>query len=532
MKTQRTFGQLIMVAILCFYFFACSEDDPPPDGDGKLIVEDGITADEFERYQGEIGFILNTRSVAKKGYVPSKAMLMIDASSGDYSQTIDLAPISFMGQVKLPVENLDEAAVQELTSGVPVSVTLLDEDGNEIIAGQSLSSVSFLANPPPQNINAAKLEETEASAAVYLKEDTDYFIQQVQEDGTVMDKAIFGTSDSPSLNITGDENSFVGDQPLLTWNFTPVKDKPNTYKILQPSTGLPVVSFNFNFGVIDAPAVKGVLANGSAEEFTFEKVNDGVYQIRNKGKKLIRYGSLGLTYKESGEKVYFRIIAKDISWTAQSIGTTLISPILPEAQIAFGYNSTLKNCGSGELSQTVGADFSEERTNTVGWEESLSLAASTTVSLSATVGVEFDATFFGTGATYTGSVTTGLETTVSATSQRAEYASQSVSQMESYFSSRTITVPSGKASLVYDAYQFYDNVRVDYVQRIRLSGIDENGESLSGEEIKSLMAFSRFNGVVNAVESESVVFNIKGNSVLDRFIETQSSVEDVPSACN
>ena len=139
---------------------------------------------------------------------------------------------------------------------------------------------------------------------------------------------------------------------------------------------------------------------------------------------------------------------------------------------------------------------------------------------------------FGTGASYSQSVTYGLDLTVSHTSERSKHASQSVAQTETYFSSRTITVPSGRASLVYDAYQFYDNVRVEYVQRIRLSAIDENGNALSGEEIRSLMAFSRFNGVVNIVESESVVFTMKGNSVLDRFIETQSSVEDVPSACN
>jgi len=106
-----------------------------------------------------------------------------------------------------------------------------------------------------------------------------------------------------------------------------------------------------------------------------------------------------------------------------------------------------------------------------------------------------------------------------------------VTKTENYFTERTITVPSGSASLVYDVYQFYENVRVDYVQRLRLTGLDEDGQALSGKAIKSLFKFSRFNGVINQVEENSVVFTLRGHTVLDKFIETQSSVEDVPAGC-
>ena len=99
------------------------------------------------------------------------------------------------------------------------------------------------------------------------------------------------------------------------------------------------------------------------------------------------------------------------------------------------------------------------------------------------------------------------------------------------FRNAPITVPPGSASLVYDVYQYYENVRVDYVQRMRLSGIDENGKALSGEAIKSMFQFTRFNGVINKVEESSVVFTLRGHMLLDKYIETRSNVEDVPSAC-
>ena len=43
---------------------------------------------------------------------------------------------------------------------------------------------------------------------------------------------------------------------------------------------------------------------------------------------------------------------------------------------------------------------------------------------------------------------------------------------ESLFSERTVTVPSGRASLVYDVFQFYPNTKVNFVQRLRVEGMD------------------------------------------------------------
>ena len=348
MTTQHTCSHNILILFLCLSLFACSEDDPQPaTGGGSIVEEEGISPDEFDRYQGEIGFILNARDVAKKGYLPTQAVLQVDASNGDYSQTIDLDPISFMGQVKLAVEDLDEDARQELTAGVPISVTLLDENSNQIIEGESLSSVSFLPNPQPQNVNAANLAETPEVATIHLRPGTNYFLQQVQADGTVVAKKV--TNSETALVLEGDGNSFVGDQPSSTWRFEPIKGKQNTFFIRQASTKAPIVNsqpFSIVGDPINGPVVSSETHKGSKEAFTFEKVNDGVYRIRNSKGQLVN-SSGWLTYSGAADDVYFRIIAKDISWTAQSIGTTLISPILPEAQTAFGYNSTLKNCGRG-----------------------------------------------------------------------------------------------------------------------------------------------------------------------------------------
>ena len=548
MKAQNKRSLIVIKMIMAALCCACSTNDVMPDTDDEIIVEPGITADEFETYDGEVGMVINVRDVARKGYKPTEAVIHVDARTGDYSQTIPLDALAFMGEVKIPVKDLDDAARKELSEGVPVSVTLKDKDGKEIMSNISLSSVSFLANPLPQNINATLLAETEDAGTIRLNEGTDYYLQQVKEDGTPLNSSMKWNSAIAygEVMTVGANDTFAGEQPAHVLNFIPVPGQRNTFYILLAETGEYIFNTTIN-NVVGFPKIflgpknshktdinLFLINQRPLAEFHFDKVKDGVYTIRNSDDQTIeQVAGVGLAYDyTNGLPVFWRIVAKDIAWTAQSIGTNIISPVLPNARTGFSFNSTLKNCGSGTLEQTVGADFSEERTNTIGWEESISINNTNTQSISTTVGVEFDATFFGTGARYNASVTGSLEWSQSVTSETSEYESQTSTKSETYFSSRTISVPSGKASLVYDAYQYYENVRVEYVQRLRLSGIDEDGTPLTGEQIASLFQFTRFNGVINTVEANSVVFTLRGHSILDKYIETQSNVDDVPANCN
>lgn len=548
MKTQNMLHLVaIVIASVCL---ACgSNEDPTPSGGGNIVEEPGISVNKFETHAGDVGFVINARDVVRKGYRPTQAVIQIAAKSGDFSQTIPLDAFSFMGQIKIPVVNLTEEARKELSAGVPVSLTLKDKDGKDIITDASLSSVSFLPNPEPQLVNASSLEETEEAGTIHLSESADYYLQVVKQDGTPLNQSMRWNQidEYGDVMTTSSNNAFAGDQPDHVLKFVPVPDKRNTFYIRVAATN----EFIYNSHVFNTAELvvrphtgpknshKTSLelffpAARPSAEFKFEKVKDGVYTIRNNDNRPVKVATgIGLTYDYiNAEPVFWRIVSKDISWTAQSIGTDIITPVLPAAQTGFSFNSTLKNCGNGNLEQTVGADFSEERMNTIGWEESISINNSNTQSISATVGVDFDAKFFGFGAKYSASVTGSLEWSRSVTSENSNYESQTTTKKENYFSSRTITVPSGSASLVYDAYQFYENVRVDYVQRLRLSGIDEYGVPLTGEQIMSLFQFTRFNGVVNIIEANSVVFTLRGHSILDKFIETQSSVDDVPANCN
>lgn len=545
-KTNRFIA--LLAGLLLLFHFSCTENEEPDPTPGEIKEGQGISENELEAYEGEVGLVLNARQVARKGYRPTVAEVEIQTSGEALRKTVPLDPFGYMGLLKFPVDELTEAQLTQITDGVQVLVTLKDEANQEIVTQSNLGTLSLLPNLSPVSINADFVQETEDASDLLLMEGTGLYFQKLNDDGLPIPQTMrwdrrtnFGNVMTISTNET-----FSGDQPDFVFNIFPVPGRKNTFYIRLAGSGdyLRVTETIFRVGLSVrhiAPINSGRnsligVSESDKESYHFQirKVRDGVFELLDHRGRLIKEAAgVGLTVNFPGAKNFnMRIVAKEVDWSAQHISSSILEPILPKATSGFSFNSTLTNCSGGQLQQTVGADFSETRTTTVGWSESISVNTSKTVSVSATLGVTIKASFFGKGAEYNASVTKGFEWSQSITSSSSEYESQTISKSESYFSSRVITVPPRSASLVYDAYQYYENVRVNYVQRIRISGKNENGRALTGEEIKSLFILSNFNGVINSVEDNSVVVTLTGFTILDKFIETQSTVQEVPPNCN
>jgi hypothetical protein len=547
MKT-KLFTLIIIIGGLLLH--SCKTDEEiAPDGPGEIKEGNGITEDELKAYEGEVGLVLNARQIARKGYKPTVADVEIKTSGESLRKTVPLDPFGFIGLLKFPVNELTKAQLDELTDGVQVLVTIKNESNQTIIEETSLGTLSLLPNPIPVEINASFVQETDDASDLLLMEYTGLYFQKLNDEGMPIPQAMrwdrrtnFGNVMTISTNET-----FSGDQPDFVFNIFPVPGRRNTFYIRLAGSGdyLRVTETIFRPVGVNlmhiAPINSGRnslinVSNSDKESYHFQirKVRDGVFQLLDHRNRPIREATgVGLTVNFPGAKDFtMRIVAKEVDWSAQPITSSILEPILPKATSGFSFNSTLTNCSGGQLQQSVGADFSETRTTIVGWSESISVNTTNTVSVSATLGVTVKATFFGKGAEFNASLTTGFEWSQSITSASSQYATQEISKTENYFSSRVITVPPRSASLVYDAYQYYENVRVNYVQRIRISGKNEQGRSLTGKEIKSLFIFSNFNGVINSVEENSVVVTLTGYTILDKFIETQSTVREIPARCD
>ncbi len=582
MKTQKHFiGSLLLLFGLLTLGISCSKDeannDEPTaidtDGDGivdtnddcptqmgpssnqgcpettgEIVETEGqVTEDDFEKFAGELGIVINARNIAKKGYEPANADITIAATLGDYSQTVVIEPITYLGQLRIPVEGLENDALEELEEGVAVSIDVKDPNGNSIIS-EDFSVVVFRSNPQPVLLNITNLEETEVLNTVALKEDTPYYMQSVDTDGQPLEMALRVNRLAGFNNIMSRTSnpSFSGfeDEPDFIFNFVPFPGEQNTFAIRMQEDGkfFSVAPLNIQGQLVDAPRLsffnnfEDVLERPDVENYKFiiEKVANGVYNIVSKPTaRVIRVRSgIGFVLNdEPGDDiVLIRIISNSLEWSAEDIGTTFLAPILSAPGTDFGANSTLTNCGNGELSQTIGSDESVSSTNSIGWEEKFSLTASATTSVSATVGTEFEAGFFGNTANYNASVTATAEVSASMTSESSFSGESEKEITETIFFERTVTVPPGSASLVYDVAQIYDNTKVEFVQRFRLRAM-ESGNSLSGEELLSQLQFSRFSGVVFQVGTDFIDITVKGTMTLGKVLSAKSEVQDVAANC-
>jgi len=289
-----------------------------------------------------------------------------------------------------------------------------------------------------------------------------------------------------------------------------------------------VKMFGFN-------TIEDVLNASTTEFYKFivEKVADGKYIFRSKitGETLKVIGGVGMAAANNGNETYWRIISNTLEWSTSQIGIKFLEPIMGKPATSFGANSTLTNCGNGSLEQTIGSDQSETIVNTIGWEERFSLTGAVSTSVTATIGMEVEAGFFGNSATYSAELSSTTEASVSMTEESSSFGETQEEVQEAIFFERTVTVPSGSASLVYDVAQIYANTKVQFVQRVRLKAT-ESGIPLSGETLRSQLQFSKFNGVVTEVGPDFLDISIKGTATLGKVFETQSTVEDVPSNCN
>lgn len=85
---------------------------------------------------------------------------------------------------------------------------------------------------------------------------------------------------------------------------------------------------------------------------------------------------------------------------------------------------------------------------------------------------------------------------------------------------------------MYDAYQTYSNVRVPFVQRIRITGtFEDTDEVLTGYEIATQYSLASGRGVITEIGANYIEITVRGQTILDNVLKTKSEVKDVASGC-
>lgn len=533
----------IVIGILMVTATSCSDNGeitgPDDSGDsGEIEETNGITSDELEAYEGDLGLIINTRDLVKKGYNPAHVIITTTATEDNYDQEMVVDPFTNIAQLKLSVDDLSESAEAELRNGVGVEIEVID-DADNVITSESYSVISFEENENQFNIDASSLDYQFQDLT--FKDNMHHYLQPVDANGNYSNAVVWKPGSDTGIRLVEKESTFNWGTTSEQFLFYKFPGEENVFALYSANTfryltiGNETRTFRQS-GAYSYPTVNP----GSLEDdykFKFQKEENGLYTIRGvkDNNPLRRFGNSGdinWHTNTSGTIQYFRFISLDVDWQSSELNTEYLQPILPSVETSFGFNSTLKNCGSGSLEQQVGIEREVTTTYTSAFSETIGLSGRITASVEVSLSATAEASFFGKGGSVTGEVSAGLEVSVEASKTTTVSKEKSVSETNTFFSNRTVTVPSGSASLVYDAYQTYSNVKVPYVKRLRLRGTHtESSESLTGSEIATQLNASNFSGVVTNIGSDFVEITIRGNMVLDNIVDTQTEVRDVAVNC-
>ncbi|GAB1856864.1 hypothetical protein MHTCC0001_17000 [Flavobacteriaceae bacterium MHTCC 0001] len=574
LTTKRKIMKAIVIHVIrCFtlvlflFIVSCSKDDETEPTksifDEALRSTTGINEEELNPYSGSVGLVLNAREIAKLGYKPATAFITVATIEGDYSQTINFDPYTFLAKLSIELEGLSDAAKKEFEA-IKVTSDIKDADGNTIMVDPE-TTVSFQSNPSMKTI-VPPVELKNLNSEINLSKNSTYYIQALTDtnnpDSSAM-KDLGGDHWNKAVFASSNGLTFLGNDPEFAVQFVPIPNEPNTFAIKFKNSGKFIYAKSGTQSKKDAPnkgtyehkyptlSTRGFasilnLPSNLANLFKFRivKVGNEVYKIENLAYGFIReLKGVGLTfsdhvYNRSTKKDIpsaaknWRILPANIDWEINSIGTSFETPILPQAKTSFGYNSLLSNCGDGELSGTVGVSETKSTTMTVGWEESMSVTTTNAVNISATIGVEFEAKFFNTGGKYNASITAGYSWERSVTSTSSKWNEEVETVETTGFAERTIIVPPGSASLVYDVFQIYPNTKVDYAQRFRVKARDKlTGLSMPGVEIKTNFLFTGFNGVITEIGEDYIEVSLKGTAIFDQIFKAESTVTKQDPKC-
>ncbi len=549
MKTQTMILKILVFIVYITY--GCSKDDGdnlPPSGTG-LEQLPGIDLKEFEIDEGEIGISISARSIARKGYKPTTADITVTATTGEYSQKILFDAFNNIANLSFKNEDLSDEAKAELKNGVGIVVNVLDRD-DTIIATKTISKISFTPSPSEEEISADDLEDL--YARVHIREDVKYYTQIV----TSNDDQIYGAPNSLLFTNTILLNTPIvvsklsnldytseSTERFTTYRFSEVPGEEGVFTISVHNEAdihyLYIVPANSELRI---QSKANLIRNGGNNtgtppnyKFKIEKAEAGLYTITPTftGNPLALIGDRLNAGNNGLDPAYFRVLSFDIDWDIQPVVSKFMRPILPPSGTSEAYNSTLRNCSSGALEQTVGRSESLETKEILGWEESMSVSTSKDYSVSLTIEAEVSTKFFGAGGSVKSAVTGSYAFNKSKTSTSTRSGAFEETRSTEISTERTQQVPPKTAITVADIYQTYENVKIPYVQRFRIRGTyQENNEVLTGGEITTQFAFNSFTGVITDVQNDYIEVTVRGTNVINRLIETETISRDIEGACS
>jgi hypothetical protein len=533
---MKTLNTILLFALAAgFVMFTSCKNNVSSEDDEEAEIVNEVDV-ELPADSGEVGMVINAREIFRKGYTATEAEVEL-LDYPDFNQTLEIHPVTNVAALRIPNEDLTEDEQNAFASGVAVEITIFDENKNEL-------AEYFDEEQVLDDTNTPVTIETQLDynvPPVRLREEIPYYIQPeepIPGDGNWDEGAVLQANTTRLYNFAvppADHSSTV-----VKYFFSPASD--SSYYILRSNHNHEPQHYFRLDGSELIVVQEGTNSESSAIEFVLDQDEDGWVRIREAGTSrylTITEGSSSDTDHRKALRLRentnhrFRFISANIEWDATDQGTEYNQAVIPNAEIEFAYEATIRNCSSGTLTEEVGVTKSRTSTRELVTSESLELYAGAEASIGITTGVSAGVSVPGVGDvsasvevssefTFTTSATTTTENTLA----NENSVTSEVSRV------RTLEVPPFSGTEVYDAVRVIKDARVPYTQVLRIRGQYQNGPALTGDEIMTQMMANFAGGVPLKVGDDYVDIGLSGTVHINEMFETETGADDLPDACD
>ncbi|MFW5835743.1 MAG: hypothetical protein ACOCU3_02195, partial [bacterium] len=337
---------IILMAIVMAYALtgltSCNKDD---EVEPEVTHEDGINS-TVDVDSGSIGLVVDTRVIAKKGYDPYMAKISFSGDYSQYSDEVEIDPSTNIGVFRLKYEDVPAAIREGFADGVPLDITVFDEQDSEL-GNASFTRQAVDASNNPVNVET---DLPEILPQLSLSPDTPYllFSETSEMVLTTVPAPAIGFPPYPRGVTTRDYDP-DGDV-YQEFYFEKGNDGDESEYFLLGSGGYIITDYPMRQTTVEYPSGGDTKESVNLEKLVIEVDGGGWVKLRTQSgnyyKEDIQVDDLDwrvYAFNEGTEDDYtrFRIINADISWTLINRGIRFNQPVLPPARLDFAYSATL-----------------------------------------------------------------------------------------------------------------------------------------------------------------------------------------------
>ena len=528
---------LFLICLITIFISSqsCKKEEAVPQE--TELTKNSVTPD-LEIDLGQIGLTFETREVVKRRREASELTIEFQNSLlTSLSDTKTIDPFTHMTVFSWNAADVSEEQKEALAKGTPIRIIVKNSGGVTVIDRTEASAIFDQKNRffnLGENLNIPTVEPFQSISKMK------YFLQN-RHTGKLL---TFGGNNTDKTAYHMAPLFITSTRKLQELTFLPTSVS-NVYEIELDRTGpggAPSVG-----KILHSVASSGDYmsfgsagsSTGSSNKFKVVNRGDGYVNIQSmltgnymegidNGRVAIRL--IGRDPERLSTQ--WRLIAASIDWTIQDLGSKYSTPIMPPAKMEFAFSEEIRNCSPAVTSVSIGTERSKSFAKSVSRQESLQLHSSTTSSATYSAEVTLSGSFYGAGASTTASAS--FTNTIENSLTRTNTTSNSEEEIESIkiSTNRTIDVPAKTTIVAYDAIQFYDEVKVPFVQKIRIKARNQiTFQPLSGAEIYRQMSSQFFDGIVTEQGADYIDVSLRGVANFNSWSKIKRELEE-GTPCN